>query len=239
MKKILIIRKQQHNHNTLLIITGYRFCTATENYFTIFQPSITIYNMKISKKLLGLLVIIIVLIIGIGGYLLYNSRLQQSKEEGKKIVSRAVTDPKWQTTNKTTPSETKNISPVVNQPQKTQDKNIKTGQFLSLDPAHYAKGSVNIVENGNDIKVAFSQGFETNPDGPDLYVWLVKKQDIKNIALGGVSSDPKNYLDLGPLTAKSGSQAYQVTKSEFEANNYAVVIWCRAFGVQFSNAILK
>jgi hypothetical protein len=199
--------------------------------------------MPLSKKIVITSIISVTLFLGIGGYFLYNSKLQQSKEEGKKIVSRAVTDPKWTTTS--TAIQTNNATvtntntSTQNPPPKPQEKIIKSGQFASLDPAHYAKGTVNAVENGNDIKVTFSQDFETNPDGPDLYVWLVKKQEIKNIALGGVSSDPINYLDLGPLTAKSGSQTYQVTKSEFEANNYAVVIWCRAFGVQFSNAILK
>jgi Electron transfer DM13 len=119
------------------------------------------------------------------------------------------------------------------------EKLFKSGQFVSLDPAHYAKGSVNIIESGDNIKVAFSDDFATNPDGPDLYVWLVPKQEIKNIALGGVKSNEGDYLDLGPIQSKSGSQAYQISKSELVGNDYAVVIWCRAFGIQFSNAILK
>jgi Electron transfer DM13 len=119
------------------------------------------------------------------------------------------------------------------------EKLIKSGHFVSLDPAHYAKGAVNIIESGGNIKVAFSDDFATNPDGPDLYVWLVPKQEIKSIALGGVKSNEGDYLDLGPLQSKFGSQAYQVTKAELAANDYAVVIWCRAFGIQFSNAILK
>jgi Electron transfer DM13 len=123
--------------------------------------------------------------------------------------------------------------------QNVSEKLLKSGQFVSLDPAHYAKGGVNIIESGDNIKVAFNDDFATNPDGPDLYVWLVPKQEIKNIALGGVKSSVGDYLDLGPIQSKSGSQAYQVTEAEFATNDYAVVIWCRAFGIQFSNAILK
>lgn len=110
---------------------------------------------------------------------------------------------------------------------------------MTLDPFHYASGSVNIIDNGDKILIEFSSDFTTNPDGPDLYVWLVKRQEIKNNAIGGVSSQGRDYLDLGPLTAKSGEQSYQVSKAEYAKYDYAVVIWCRAFGVQFSNAILQ
>jgi Electron transfer DM13 len=200
-----------------------------------------------NKKIIITTAIIAAILIAIIGYLFYTYSLDKSKEEGKKIVSRAVVDSKWEPVTKTISSEKtisvdKNntqVTNVQNTPVKAQDKVIKSGEFVSLDPLHYGKGSVSVIQNESDIKIAFSKDFETNPDGPDLYVWLVKKQEIKNIALGGVSSDPINYLDLGPLTAKSGSQIYQVTTSEFEANDYAVVIWCRAFGIQFSNAILK
>jgi hypothetical protein len=138
-----------------------------------------------------------------------------------------------------------NILPVIECGQeyvpisKLDQKLLKTGQFVSLDPAHYAKGSVNLIENGDSVKVTFSDDFETNPDGPDLYVWLVKKQEIKNIAIGGVSSQVGDYLDLGPIQSKAGSQAYQISKSELAGKDYALVIWCRAFGIQFSNALLK
>jgi Electron transfer DM13 len=185
-----------------------------------------------NKKLLiyvGKMAIVVLLS---GSYYLYTSRLAQSKKEGEKIVSRAIINP---IKSDTSPAK---ISIPATNPQ-TISIPTKFGTFTSLDPAHYAKGTVILSQIGDNVQVNFNEDFETNPDGPDLYVWLVKKQDIKNIALGGISTDTKDYLDLGPLTAKSGAQTYQITKAQLGDKDYAVVIWCRAFGVQFSNAILK
>jgi Electron transfer DM13 len=204
-----------------------------------------VHNYIMSKITISIIALASVLVVGMGGYYLYSNQLQKSKNEGKNIISRAIPDDSWK--NNSVPNISKDSS--KNQIQDLtlpmprisgiKDRLLKTGQFATLDPAHYAKGGVNIIESGENIKVAFSDDFATNPDGPDLYVWLVKKQEIKNIAFGGVSSQPGDYLELGAIQSKSGSQAYQVTKAEFEANDYAVVIWCRAFGIQFSNAILK
>jgi Electron transfer DM13 len=191
-----------------------------------------------SKTTIAIVSLVALLILGGGGFYLYSNQLQKSKEEGKNILSRAIPDDAWVNKN-SSKSSTKLDSNDLKQVSKLQQKVLKTGQFVSLDPAHYAKGSVNLIENGDNVKVAFSDDFETNPDGPDLYVWLVKKQEIKNIAIGGVSSQVGDYLDLGPIQSKSGSQAYQISKTELIGNDYAVVIWCRAFGIQFSNAILK
>jgi hypothetical protein len=44
---------------------------------------------------------------------------------------------------------------------------------------------------------------------------------------------------LGVLANKKGSQKYSVAQQEYDKNNYAVVIWCQAFGIQFSNAVLN
>jgi hypothetical protein len=155
----------------------------------------------------------------------YVTRLNQSKEENKSIVSRAIITKPTTEESKPFTVESKAIS--------------KFGQFMILDAIHYANGTVGISENGDNIKIIFSDDFKTNPDGPDLHVWLIKDQNLTNYALGGVSDKAGDYLDLGLLQSKSGTQAYQVTKAEFKDYNFAVVIWCKAFGVQFSNAILS
>jgi Electron transfer DM13 len=180
----------------------------------------TYYYM--SKRSILSVLLILVIIASLGGFYFYNSALTKSKEEGTKIISRA------------TSSQSKTI-PKLN----VQSKELKSGSFVTLDPVHYAKGNVKAVQNGDNVTINFSQDFETNPEGPDLYVWLVKKQEIKNIALGGLSSKAGDYLDLGAIQSKSGTQSYQVKASEFQDYDYAVVIWCRAFGIQFSNAILQ
>jgi flagellar basal body-associated protein FliL len=180
-----------------------------------------------AKKNLFVTILISLLVLLVGGYSFNTYFLNKSKEEGKNIVSRAVK----------TESQVSSSSQLLS--LETAKKNIKTGQFITLDPLHYAKENVELVEKNDKIRVNFSTDFATKPDGPDLYVWLVKKQEIKNIALGGLRSNPTDYLDLGAIQSKSGAQSYEINKSELGNFDYAVVIWCRAFGVQFSNAILN
>jgi hypothetical protein len=164
------------------------------------------------------------------GIFLYNRRLEQSINEGRNIPSKAIKEDT--NNNQLTPTPIGGITPVI--------KVLKSGKFNTIDPVHYAKGGVEIVDKGDsNLQVVISEDFATNPDGPDLYFWLVKKQDIKNIAVGGLSTNKSDYLDLGAVQSKSGKQIYQITKAEYEGNDYAIVIWCRAFGVQFSNAILN
>jgi Electron transfer DM13 len=189
-----------------------------------------------SKKLMFWIGIVLVILLASGGFYLYTSRLAQSKKEGEKIVSRAVD----------VPAKTEKAALALDGVSKTAESvpmskmtKIRSGEFVTLDPLHYAKGSVYVSESNDKVRVDFSANFETNPDGPDFYVWLVKNQEIKNIAIGGVSSSEGDYIDLGPLSKKSGAQSYQVTRDEYMKNDYAVVIWCRAFSVQFSNAVLK
>lgn len=181
-----------------------------------------------SKTMLSILISLVVLVIcGFVGFSLYNSTLTQSKIEGSKIQSRAVSSSAI--TSNSNSANTLSQSNTI----------LKSGIFTTLDPAHYAKGSVQATQIGTNVRIDFSQDFQTNPDGPDLYVWLVKPQEIKNIALGGVNTDKNSYLDLGAIQSKSSKQSYQVTTEEFNSYNYAIVIWCRAFGVQFSNAVLN
>jgi hypothetical protein len=189
-----------------------------------------------SKKSLFGIGILFAVLFASGGFYVYNSRLTQSKKEGEKIVSRAIDIP---TKTETVTPVLKGVAKPVESVPVTKMTKIRSGEFVTLDPLHYAKGTVNVNEISDKVLIDFSADFETNPDGPDLYVWLVKKQDIKNSAIGGVSTSEGDYLDLGPLTSKNGAQSYQITKEEYKKNDYAVVIWCRAFGIQFSNALLK
>jgi hypothetical protein len=189
------------------------------------------------RKKLIIISLVLLFVIIIGGFAFNAYFLNKSKEEGKNIVSRAVKTESQKNVNFNQTSTT-NLESSTN-----QKKVLKTGEFITLDPLHYGKGKVELVElkvnNQDKIRVNLGDDFATNPDGPDLYVWLVKKQEIKNIALGGLSTKTNDYLDLGAIQTKVGAQSYEINKSELESFDYAVVIWCRAFGVQFSNAILN
>jgi Electron transfer DM13 len=225
-------------------------------------------NNTMNKKLVAISIAVLVFVGILGFAFWYNTTLERSKQEASKIVSRAVavpvTDKEWDSST-TPPTPTK---PGVDTPKLSSDTTpvpatntdpevtptpvtplpapvakappfiTRTGNFITLDPAHYASGVVKAVSVGDKVQIRFSSDFKTNPDGPDLYVWLVKKQDLGG-AVGGVDTTTGSYLDLGPLQSKTGAQAYEVTRDEFLATDYAVVIWCRAFSVQFSNAVLQ
>jgi Electron transfer DM13 len=221
------------------------------------------------KLVLSISVAVVVFVGIIGFAFWYNSTLARSKQEATKIVSRAVatpvTDKEWDgITTPVTPTKPGVDTPKLGtdpttSPAKNSDPEItpapvtplpaptvikppsfiaRTGTFTTLDPAHYASGTVKAITLGDNVQIRFSSDFQTNPDGPDLYVWLVKKQNLGG-AIGGVDTSSGSYIDLGPLQSKTGTQAYEVTREEFTQADYAVVIWCRAFSIQFSNAILQ
>jgi hypothetical protein len=155
----------------------------------------------------------------------YNSRLVQSKIDAAKVPSRAVITP--------SSSMTQNSSSTM-----AKSEIIKKGSFVRLDPAHYASGEVKIINEDGKLFVELQDNFATNPDGPDLHVWLVNKQNLGG-AIGGVDTNKASYVDLGTLTKFKGIQRYSITQEDIQLTNYAVVIWCQAFNVQFSNAVLN
>jgi predicted small secreted protein len=134
--------------------------------------------------------------------------------------------------NSSKPSPVRTITTQV-----TENTKKKTGSFIRVDAVHYGQGDVGIYEKEGNYVLQLEENFEV-ANGPDLYVWLVSKQDLGN-AVGGVNTTPGSYFDLGKLEKFTGKQQFSVNKSEFNQYNYAVVIWCKAFGVQFSRAILE
>lgn len=165
------------------------------------------------------IILILIAIIAIGLTIWYQNRLSNAKTERDNIVSRIIKNPDF------------NNSQV-------DKKVLKTGSFSSLDPVHYASGKVSIVESLNGKYLELSDDFVTNPDGPDLYIWLVRKQAIGG-AINGVDIRADTYIEVSPLETKAGKQIYQLNNLDITDKDYAVVIWCKAFGVQFSNAVLN
>jgi hypothetical protein len=188
------------------------------------------------RSYLYLTLLIIFAIISGSFWVWYQSTLQKSLNERSQTQSRVV-EPKKETIQTTKPSIPTNQTSPVTQPAQPTWTQVKSGNFVTLDPAHYASGKAKIAQDGSEYFVELSEDFKTNPDGPDLYVWLVKEQKL-GLAIGGVDTNPDTYLNLGPLEKKEGSARYKITKEEAEKYGYAVVIWCKAFGVQFSNAVL-
>jgi Electron transfer DM13 len=129
------------------------------------------------------------------------------------------------------------ISTNSNSSSLQDKKTIKQGSFVEVDAVHKGSGSVQIIQNGAEYALSFGKDF-TVANGPDLYIWLVKEQKLGG-AVGGVNTDSSSYVELGKLARYDGVQDYKIAKSELDNFNYAVVIWCKAFNVQFTHAILQ
>jgi hypothetical protein len=100
---------------------------------------------------------------------------------------------------------------------------IATGQFRA--GAHPTSGKATIIETNGTKRVLTLTNFETDP-GPDLRVYVVPRgnQGVD----GGV--------DIGALKGNKGDQQYDLPKG---TDPGSVVIWCRAFTVDFGTAKLS
>jgi hypothetical protein len=103
-----------------------------------------------------------------------------------------------------------------------------TGQFTGADDFHFARGTATLFETQPGRFTLRLEEFSVR-NGPDLYVYL--------------SPDPKGYaagvVELGRLKATDGAFNYAVPASARVSNARSVVIWCKAFSVQFGVAPLS
>ena len=118
--------------------------------------------------------------------------------------------------------------------QQSEDKvavsKVSMGEFVYYDPAHFASGKAVVYETG-DGPVLKLEDFATN-NGPDLFVYLGTEGD-----LSGIKSDRGETVSLGKLKQIKGDQVYKLP-SDYEKYG-SVVIWCRAFDINFSSASLE
>lgn len=204
------------------------------------------------KTIFGLILLTTILVLGAGG-LWYRQTLRRAQRRRETAAtrrtesevvrldssSRANAEPPTETTENpstsSVPEET--APPAQTSPAPSEAVLLAEGGFVELDPVHKGRGTVQAVAQGEQVLLNFQEDVVIN-DGPDLFVWLVKKQSLGG-AVGGVDTDPSTYLNLGPLDDLSGPQSFAVTAEEYAEFNHAVVIWCEAFGVQFTNAVLN
>lgn len=104
---------------------------------------------------------------------------------------------------------------------------LTSGTFVSR--AHVGAGKATVVRLPNGKRALTLTNFRTD-NGPDLRVYLVR----------GLNSDGKfrDSVDLGALKGNKGNQQYAVPAGINPADYDGVVIWCRAFGVNFTEARL-
>lgn len=108
---------------------------------------------------------------------------------------------------------------------------IKKGSFNRIDQIHYAQGEA-IIKKGEDGRVVLKFENFKAANGPDLFVYLSKNRNIDTI-----KEDLGETVSLGELKKIEGEQIYSLPDDYSDFNS--VVIWCRAFDVNFSAANLN
>ena len=101
-------------------------------------------------------------------------------------------------------------------------------------PQHVVKGSAAVYKTGDGkYQLRFSDDFFSD-QGPDVVVVLSEAPDARDDKT--VSSH--EYLDIGPRTALTGAQSFDLPADFDPGKHKSVVIWCDQYDVQFGTAPL-
>ncbi len=100
-----------------------------------------------------------------------------------------------------------------------------SGMFVNADEKHQALGDVTTFQTNNQQWIRFENFEVTN--GPDLYTILVKE-----------GQSTREGTILGKLKGNIGNQNYRIPESTFLEEGDRIVIWCKAFEVDFGFAEL-
>lgn len=104
---------------------------------------------------------------------------------------------------------------------------VAAGDFEAR--SHPGRGTATVIEVEDGSQVLTLTDFETD-NGPDLLVYLVPA------TAAGDSVD--GFVDLGALRGNIGDQQYVIPEGVDAGPGWRVVIWCRAFAVNFTEAVL-
>jgi Electron transfer DM13 len=113
----------------------------------------------------------------------------------------------------------------------SSDTTSKSGKFYNV--AHDGEGTATLTKQSDGSYLLRFEDFKVL-NGPDLYVYT------SSIAKPG-ESDVKesNSLSLGRLKGNVGAQNYVIPAGTPPEQLRSVVIWCKAFGVNFASASLE
>lgn len=114
------------------------------------------------------------------------------------------------------------------------DEVLGSGQFKDADRAHKGSGDAKLVKRADGIVEIQLADFEVT-NGPDLVVYVSSSTNIEK------SSDVTNstWTNIGKLKGNKGNQIYQLADIVNIDDVKSVVIWCEAFSVLFSAAVLN
>jgi len=106
---------------------------------------------------------------------------------------------------------------------------VLRGEFEPV--AHPAEGTARVIETGDHRRVLTLTSFDVS-NGPDLRVYLVAGP-------ARTESEVDDFEDLGALKGNKGNQQYDLPSGIDLGRHRTVVIWCRAFSVNFARAPLR
>jgi hypothetical protein len=209
-------------------------------------------SMSRKNITIGVVALVILGLIGFGGYQIWmGQRLAESEELAQQDESRQASVIDLNSSSESSEEfdelsqvddsdqEGDALNPQVETADDTSMPTPNMGQELNLPTVigegvfsgsgnYRTSGGVQVIDQGGDqiiIQLAPDFSFSGAPD-PFLYL----------------SSNEGNGIDnavrLGKLQSDKGAQAYSVTRSEWEANNAKVVLWCQAFSVYMGGAVV-
>jgi hypothetical protein len=112
------------------------------------------------------------------------------------------------------------------QPEPAGPQRLAGGEFEDRD--HPGEGTATLLETADGTVLTLTE-FATD-NGPDLFVYLVPA-DAPEGSIEG-------FVDLGTLKGNVGDQQYDVPEDVDPDTGWRVVVWCRAFAVTFTEALL-
>jgi hypothetical protein len=119
-------------------------------------------------------------------------------------------------------------SPAVAPSQPAPELRRRDGRFVGADDFHFARGTARLIEVEPETWVLRIEDFSVR-NGPDLYVYLSPKAD----------GYARGAIEVGTLKATDGSFNYRLPTGTEVDRMRSVVIWCKAFSVQFGSARLE
>jgi hypothetical protein len=126
------------------------------------------------------------------------------------------------------------VSPPVaagEAPASDRPRNVLLARGGFEPVAHSVTGTATAIRRAGGGNVLTLTGFEVD-NGPDLRVYLVAGPARDE-------SEVEDFEDLGALKGNKGDQQYDIPRGLDLGRYSTVVIWCRAFSVNFARAPLS
>ena len=114
---------------------------------------------------------------------------------------------------------------AINPSKSSSTASMILARGIFKSQAHDVKGDGLVIQNGEDKTLRF-ENFKTI-NGPDLRIYL------------SADLDAKDHIDLGAIRGTEGNINYTIPSGTDQTKYKYVLVWCRAFHVLFSYALLQ